>query len=365
MRDTGLFELKSFTYEDLSKITGGKKIVVFGSPLNIEEVLDYEGLANINIVYMVDNDGKKSGTKVRGYTIYPVSYLENEDKENLLILVAINFVYMRSVIAQLNGMGIYDIYSIVSMEARKNEKLGIKRQVEVRDNLDDDKLTGLEIRMFFTKDLSGHGVEFGAGTRPFPVPDSCEVAYADCFSHIGEEFYTSWHSENFEVPITYNTSIDKMEGIEDNSLDFILSAHVIEHSPNPFSAFENGYKKLKKGGKMVLIVPNMLAFEDRVRELTTVEHLDLDYREPCRERDFIHYAEKIIKYGNTPSESLYETIKKAYDENADLHYHTFTYESFGQAVDFFCRRYYRFSEVVSYKPLKVSKELEFFYVLEK
>lgn len=365
MRDMSLLELKSFTYEDLHKITGGKKIVIFGSPLNIEEVLGYEGLANINISYIVDNDKKKSGTKVKGYTIYTPSHLESEDKENILILVAINFVHMRGVMTQLEQMGIYDIYSIVSMEARKNERLGIKKQVNVLDILDDENHTDPEVRMFFTKDLSGYGVEFGAGPRPFPVPDSCEVAYADCFSHNGEEFYTSWFSEKFEVPITYRTSIDKMEGIEDNSLDFILSSHVIEHSPNPFSAFEKGYKKLKKGGKMVFIVPNMLAFADRARALTTVEHLDLDYREPCRERDFAHYAEKFIKYGQTPLDSLYETIKKAYDENADLHYHTFTYESFGEAVNYFCDKYYRFSEVVGYKPLKLFRGLEFFYVMMK
>jgi 2-polyprenyl-3-methyl-5-hydroxy-6-metoxy-1,4-benzoquinol methylase len=44
----------------------------------------------------------------------------------------------------------------------------------------------------------------------------------------------------------------------DNSFDFIVSSEVIEHTPDPLLAFDELYRVLKPGGKLILTTPNKL-----------------------------------------------------------------------------------------------------------
>lgn len=48
---------------------------------------------------------------------------------------------------------------------------------------------------------------------------------------------------------------DTYDDIEDDSVDTILSCHALEHVPSPFETLRQLYKKLKRGGKFILIVP--------------------------------------------------------------------------------------------------------------
>jgi len=51
------------------------------------------------------------------------------------------------------------------------------------------------------------------------------------------------------------TVIDDLDKIEDGSLDVILCSHVLEHVDNPFEVLLGINKKLKKGGRLILILP--------------------------------------------------------------------------------------------------------------
>ena len=48
---------------------------------------------------------------------------------------------------------------------------------------------------------------------------------------------------------------DKYEDIDDNSIDTIISNHAMEHVPLPLNTLKNLYKKLKVGGKLVIVIP--------------------------------------------------------------------------------------------------------------
>ena len=43
--------------------------------------------------------------------------------------------------------------------------------------------------------------------------------------------------------------------IPDNSFDVVFSAHVLEHHPHPKQMLEEMYSKLKKGQKLILVIP--------------------------------------------------------------------------------------------------------------
>ena len=48
---------------------------------------------------------------------------------------------------------------------------------------------------------------------------------------------------------------DDFDSIEDNSIDSIISNHAMEHVPLPLTSLQMLYKKLKTGGKLVIVIP--------------------------------------------------------------------------------------------------------------
>ena len=48
---------------------------------------------------------------------------------------------------------------------------------------------------------------------------------------------------------------DNFDDIKDNSIDTVISNHAMEHVPLPLTTLENLYSKLKKGGKIVIVIP--------------------------------------------------------------------------------------------------------------
>jgi len=46
-----------------------------------------------------------------------------------------------------------------------------------------------------------------------------------------------------------------MEAIPDEAFDVVFSAHVLEHHPHPMTMLEDMFRKLKKGQKLILVIP--------------------------------------------------------------------------------------------------------------
>lgn len=52
-----------------------------------------------------------------------------------------------------------------------------------------------------------------------------------------------------------------LEGVADESLNFVHSSHSLEHMQDPFVAMSNWVRVLKKGGHMILLLPDEDMFE--------------------------------------------------------------------------------------------------------
>ena len=52
------------------------------------------------------------------------------------------------------------------------------------------------------------------------------------------------------APIRFDLQMDlaDMSALPDESLDFLIASHVIEHTPNPIQAMINAHRKLRHGG---------------------------------------------------------------------------------------------------------------------
>lgn len=61
--------------------------------------------------------------------------------------------------------------------------------------------------------------------------------------------------------------------LADNSVDAVLSSHVIEHFWNPLTALREWYRVCKPGGYIFIICPHKDRTFDKDREVTTIQEL--------------------------------------------------------------------------------------------
>jgi len=110
--------------------------------------------------------------------------------------------------------------------------------------------------------LKGSGIEVGPGTNPFvrPAPD-VSVRYVE--QATAAEWATRYkkkHGDDAQMSSLWQNYIvdaaHELNTIEDGSLDFIFSNHVIEHLVNPLAVFEVWHRKLKPGGVIAGAIPD-------------------------------------------------------------------------------------------------------------
>jgi SAM-dependent methyltransferase len=215
--------------------------------------------------------------------------------------------------------------------------------------------------------LKGRGLEFGAASNPFPTHPESQMEYADVYDHSlsSSPYSNNEHYANASfVTCKYITSIERMTGIPDDSFDFIIACHVIEHVANPLFAIESVWKKLKQGGKFILLVPHMELTFDSKRDLTSLDHLILDYKRPLKERDLFHFVEFYEKAFVVPH-PFQKALEEIENPFKDIHYHTWTESSFLEMINYFSENIKKWSKINFFQHLPHAHANEFYFILEK
>lgn len=66
---------------------------------------------------------------------------------------------------------------------------------------------------------------------------------------------------------------------------------MIEHTTDPIGAIKGAWRKLRPGGSLILVVPEMTRTCDRNRLVAPLSHVVLDHKKPDRVRDQEHFME--------------------------------------------------------------------------
>jgi SAM-dependent methyltransferase len=170
--------------------------------------------------------------------------------------------------------------------------------------------------------LIGEGLEIGALHNPLRVPRAAHVTYVDRMSRADliREF-----PELAAEPIVDPKIIDQAEKlltVPNESQDFLIANHLIEHLENPMAAVETFLRVLRPGGVLYLAIPDMRSTFDAKRQETTVAHLLRDFREgPAWSRrehfdDYAHYVLDVIDV-DLRADAVDELIRK----NVNIHFH--------------------------------------------
>jgi SAM-dependent methyltransferase len=168
------------------------------------------------------------------------------------------------------------------------------------------------------------GVEIGAFKWPVP---GIKPFYVDCFTSFGHEDVTAdYYGHACFLPF------------RDNSLDYVVNCHVLEHVANPVAALAEWYRVLRPGGIIYMVVPDRRFTFDRPRALTTVEHMMEDHARgttPCDDThidDFVRGVDWAEFNPATPAaevaasqdqlaRGMHEAVARG--DQVNIHFHVF------------------------------------------
>jgi SAM-dependent methyltransferase len=179
--------------------------------------------------------------------------------------------------------------------------------------------------------LVGNGLEIGAQQVPTRVSsDKARVEYVDRLT--AEETASRFAiPRELLVDVTHISDGAKLETVADESKDFVIANHVLEHFDDPIGAIVEWLRILKPQGRLFISLPNRTGnpFDFR-RKPADLSHLKRDFRDVKYRvaNNRAHYADMVRTiYGFEASNPL---ILATADEWIRLgerhHYHVYNYE---------------------------------------
>lgn len=182
--------------------------------------------------------------------------------------------------------------------------------------------------------LFGAGIEIGALSQPLRVPPRVRVRYVDRMStadliRTDGPTLRSLGLDPASIPETdVVDDADRLATFADQSVDFVVANHVLEHLEDPIGALENLLRVIRVSGILFLTLPDARHTFDAGRSRTTVEHLVRDHRcggEASRGQHYEEWARDIegIGPGGVP-----QRVAQFAREDARHHFHVWELEGF-------------------------------------
>ncbi len=186
--------------------------------------------------------------------------------------------------------------------------------------------------------VRGSGLELGAGSRPYPIPDGTQCYYGDVRDREEIEVY---FKDGRDFPHNGILDAQTLAGIANRSVDFVISAHVIEHLENPIGSIVNQARVLKPGGVVILTAPDRRHTFDRRRPTgTPLDHLIEDAQFGGSSTrlesyiDHLRYVGPEMGHAATPDDELLDTAKRISDEKLDIHFHAWSPNEFRELLNY-------------------------------
>jgi GT2 family glycosyltransferase/2-polyprenyl-3-methyl-5-hydroxy-6-metoxy-1,4-benzoquinol methylase len=130
--------------------------------------------------------------------------------------------------------------------------------------------------------LKGDGIEIGALHNPLQVPEAARVRYVDRLSIADlRKHYPELAALNVVDP-SIIASGENLEPVATGSQNFVVCNHVLEHMRDPLRALDEWVRVLAPGGVLYVSIPNRNNPHDRLRPVTSLEHILEDHQEQGR-----------------------------------------------------------------------------------
>jgi len=192
-------------------------------------------------------------------------------------------------------------------------------------------------RRVAAKFIAGEGLEIGALDSPFPVPSRAKVQYLD---HLDVDQLRAEYPDLSSRPLVHVDVVDDGEtlaGVGDESQDFVIASHFLEHCEDPIGALKAHLRVLRPDGTLLLALPDRRQGVDRHREPTTLEHIVSDHEQGPSASRHEHYREWVrlvdVPLGTVGADAADAHAAWLEERNYKIHYHCWTRNEFGDQLE--------------------------------
>jgi len=161
--------------------------------------------------------------------------------------------------------------------------------------------------------------------RHIGVLDNCDFSATTTWAQHSQEFVFDPRKSPGKTIFADGSNLSV---VPDQSYDFVLSSHNLEHFANPVKALKEWQRITVKGGLLILVLPNYRYTFDHLRQPTLVSHMLADFEQNTPETDLTHIPEILDKHdlsldkaAGTPEE--FRSRSLANYQNRCLHHHVF------------------------------------------
>lgn len=202
-----------------------------------------------------------------------------------------------------------------------------------------------------SRHLKGLGLEIGALHFALPLPPGARAIYLDRASRDDNiRRYTDVNPKDI-VRTDIVSDGFRLACIAPESLDFLVANHVLEHTSNTLGALNIWAGKIRPGGCLFITIPLAAMCFDRGRPITSLEHFTEDqrlvdsgdqtgFRNRNRDhyRDWVCISERNLESPQLDPSAVEARIEGLAKELVEIHFHTFSFESFRELLEYFCKR---------------------------
>ena len=182
--------------------------------------------------------------------------------------------------------------------------------------------------------LCGDGIELGALTKPLRVPPDVRVRYVDrlpverLIQAEGPGLRCAGIDPQAMVHVDVVDDASTLATFPDRSVDFVIANHVLEHLEDPVCALENMLRVLRRGGVLLLTLPDPRYTFDRRRSRTTVEHVIKDHTAGPATSRYTHYEEWAREIEGREDAAVPGRVTAVTSQDARHHFHVWQLEEF-------------------------------------
>jgi predicted SAM-dependent methyltransferase len=179
-------------------------------------------------------------------------------------------------------------------------------------------------RLYLSKKyLYGNGLEIGALHQPLRLFNGAHALYVDRKNTYDLRDDYPELSDQSLVDVDIIDDGERLNTIQDDSVDFVIANHFLEHSEDPIMTIKTFFRVLRRGGVLFLAVPDKRHTFDKDRRLTTLEHVVRDHRVGplvSREDHFREFEEFVA----------HKPVKRDYS----IHYHVWTDKEIAELLSY-------------------------------
>jgi len=157
-------------------------------------------------------------------------------------------------------------------------------------------------RQLLSRHLFGSGLELGPGHAAFPLTQpGTRVRYVDRWvPDENRRLFPELTDSDFVAPdVVADLNTDRLRAFPDESQDFVICSHVLEHLAEPIGLLEDLHRVLRPGGVLLILLPDRHRTFDRHRNGTTLDHLVAEFESGVTEVDGEHLLDFAEKTGTS------------------------------------------------------------------